>query len=71
MKFETITTPTKELFVESDHVNVSAYAWANGEGASFLVHGKAPDLPLRMAGSFRWEELDVIIMALTAIRTVP
>lgn len=69
MKFETITTPTKELFVESDCLSVSAYAWANGAGLSFLVHGPGPELPLRLAGSFRWEELDVILMALTAARS--
>ena len=68
MKFEINTTPTKELFVASDRINVSAYPWTNGEGASFLVHGNGPDLPLRMAGAFRWEELDVILAALTAVR---
>ena len=33
-----------------------------------MVHGK--DLSLRMAGAFRWEEIDAVIVALTAARAV-
>ena len=67
MKMDTIKTPTTEVFVEGDGINVTCNAWANGEGVNLMVHGK--DLSLRMAGAFRWEELDAITVALTAART--
>lgn len=49
-------------------MSVTINTWANHEGASIMVHGKGPELPLRMAGAFRWEELDAIMVALTAAR---
>lgn len=68
MKLETMQMPTTETFVEGDGVSVTVCRWGNLEGASLMVHGRGPELPLRMAGSFRWEELDAIIIALTAAR---
>ena len=68
MKLETFTTPATETFLEFEGGTVTVNQWANLEGASLMVHGKGPELPLRMAGSFRWEEIDAIIVALTAAR---
>ena len=67
MKMETIKSQTTEVFVEGSEVNVTCNPWANCEGVNLMVHGK--DLSLRMAGAFRWEELDAILVALTAART--
>jgi len=68
MKMSTFTFDCKEIFVEADEVTVTVNTWANCEGLSLMVHGKGPALPLRMAGAFKWEELDAILVALTAAR---
>lgn len=68
MKLETFTTTATETLLEFDGGTVTVNQWANHEGASLMVHGKGPELPLRMAGAFRWEEIDAIIVALTAAR---
>ena len=69
MKMETFTSNTKEVFVEGNGVSVIVNIWGNLEGCSVMVHGKGSELPIRMAGAFRWEELDVILVALTAARS--
>lgn len=69
MKLETLITNSKEIFLEAYSVTVAVNVWANCEGASLMVHGKGPDLPLRMAGAFRWEEIDAILVALAAARS--
>ena len=68
MKLETFKSPTTEVFLEFDAGTVSVNTWANHEGANIMVHGD--NLSLRMAGAFRWEEIDAIIVALTAARAV-
>ena len=68
MKLEAIRSKTTEVFLEFDGGSVTVNPWGNCEGASIMVHGK--DLSLRMAGAFRWEEIDAIIVALTATRAV-
>ena len=70
MKLETFTNPSKELYLETPTTSVTVNTWANLEGCSLMVHGKGPELPLRMAGAFRWEEIDAILVALTAARAV-
>ena len=69
MKLESIKTNTTEIFLEGNGITVSVYRWGNFEGASFLVHGSGEGSPIQSAGSFRWEELDVLISALTIART--
>ena len=66
MKIEAIRSKTTEVFLEFDGGSVTVNPWSNCEGVSIMVHGK--DLSLRMAGAFRWEEIDAIIVALTARR---
>lgn len=68
MKLETIRTKTTETYLEFPGGSVTVCSWGNHEGASLMVHGKGPELPLRMAGSFRWEEIDAILVALAAAR---
>lgn len=68
MKLETFSMPTKETFLEFEGGSVTVINWGNHEGASLMVHGKGQELPLRMAGSFRWEEIDAIMVALAAAR---
>jgi hypothetical protein len=66
MKLETFRSPTTEIFVEGTDVTATANPWANCEGLSFMLHGK--DAAIKVAGSLRWEELDVLLIALTAAR---
>ena len=66
MKLETLKSNCTETFVEFDGGSVTVNPWSNCEGANIMVHGK--DVSLRMAGAFRWEEIDAIIVALTAAR---
>lgn len=62
MKLEKIVCPCKEIFMDGGETNISVTVntWANGEGANIMVHGPGPGVPIRMAGSFRWEEWAVI-----------
>jgi len=69
MKLDTIKADCKEVFLEGYGVTVTVHTWGNYEGCSLMVHGKGPELPLRMAGAFRWEEIDAILVALTAARS--
>ena len=66
MKLEALKATTTETFVEGNGISVTVNPWANLEGVSFMVHGK--DLAMRCASSLRWEELDVLLVALTAAR---
>ena len=68
MKLETFKSESKAIFLDSGNMSVTINTWANCEGASLMVHGKGPELPLRMAGAFRWEELDAIMVAMAAAR---
>ena len=68
MKLETFKSPTTEVFLAFDGGTVTVNPWSNCEGANIMVHGK--DVSLRMAGAFRWEEINAIIVALTAARAV-
>ena len=68
MKLETFKSPTTEVFLAFDGGTVTVNPWSNCEGANIMVHGK--DVSLRMAGAFRWEEIDAIIVELTAARAV-
>lgn len=69
MKLETLKSNCTETFLEFDGGSVTVNQWSNFEGCSLMVHGKGPELPLRMAGAFRWEEIDAIIVALSAARS--
>lgn len=66
VKFETFTTPCKEVFVEHGEMSVTVNTWSNGEGLTFIVTGK--NSAIRTAACMRWEELDVLLCALTAAR---
>ena len=68
MKLETFKSESKEIFLDAGNMSVTINTWANCEGASLMVHGNGPELPLRMAGAFRWEELDAIMVAMAAAR---
>lgn len=69
MKMQTFNNPCKEIFIEGESISVTVNTWSNCEGASFMVHGNAAGMPLKLAGAFRWEELDVLLVALTAARS--
>ena len=70
MKIESFTSPTKEVFVETEDskFSVTAVPWANTEGCNVLLHGK--DLSIRGCFSLRWEELDALSIALQLARAV-
>lgn len=68
MNLTTITSDSKEIFVDAGKFTVTVNTWANLEGCNLMVHGNGENIPLRMAGSFRWDEIDAIIVALAAAR---
>ena len=67
MKMEALKTTTTETFVEGNGISVTVNPWSNMEGVSFMVH--TDNLALRTAASLRWEELDTLLVALTAARS--
>jgi hypothetical protein len=69
MKLETFKSDTKETFVTGNGITVSVYQWGNLEGCSFMIHQDGESMPLRCAASLRWEELDTLLVALTAARS--
>ena len=70
MKVESFTSPTREVFVETEGstFTVTAIPWANGEGLNVMLHGN--DLTIRGCFSLRWEELDALSIALQVARSV-
>lgn len=66
VKFESFTTPCKEVFVEGHGISVTVNTWSNCEGLTFILAGK--DNAIRTAACMRWDELDVLLCALTAAR---
>ena len=69
MKLEALKASTTEIFVTGNGVSVTANPWANQEGLNVMIHGDGASLPIRAAFSLRWEELDVLNVALAAART--
>jgi hypothetical protein len=69
MKIETLSSTSKEIYIDAGKMTVTVNVWSNLEGASIMVHGSGAELPLRMAGAFRWEEIDVILAALSVARS--
>lgn len=67
MKMETFKNDSKETFVTGHELIVTCNTWANLEGLNVLAMNK--DLSIRMAAAFRWEELDVLLVALSAARS--
>lgn len=68
MELKTLKAETKETFVVGEGITVTVYDWANREGCSFMVH-EENSLSLRVSGSLRWEEVDALLVALTAARS--
>ena len=68
MKLEAFKQQTSEIFVQGRGVQITATPWANAEGVNVMIHGK--DLSIRAAMSLRWEEMDVLLVALNAARAV-
>lgn len=68
MKLETIKTQTTEVFLESKDFTVTVTNWANHEGFNVICNGK--DLAIRTAFSMTLTELDTLITALAAARSL-
>lgn len=68
IKLEAFTSQTKETYASGQGISVTVSHWANGEGCNLMVHGSGDQMPLRMAGAFRWEELDILLAALALAR---
>lgn len=69
MKLETITAPSREIYLEHEDGAVIVNTWSNLEGVNVMLHGKGEGQPLHMAGALRWSEVDALIAALAAART--
>lgn len=69
MNLEAFKSETTEVFVEGHGVTVTVNPWHNLEGANVMMHGAGDQgLALRAAFAARWEEIDVLLVALTAAR---
>ena len=68
MKIESFSTPTREIEVSNDDLTVVATPWGNHEGVNVFVHGNSPGLPIRTFFAMRWNEIDVLMVALQAAR---
>lgn len=68
MKLESFTNDCKEVQVIHGGVMVTVNTWSNLEGCTFIVH-EEKGLGHRVSGSMTWEELDSLLVALTAVRT--
>ncbi len=68
MKLETFTNQTTEVFVDGNGISVTANPWANCGGVNVMIHSTGQGMPIRAAFSLRWEELDALMVALTAAR---
>jgi hypothetical protein len=67
MKLETITYQTKAVFLEGKDSCVDVIPWGSLEGCTVMVTSRK-DQSVRLAASLRWEELDILICAITAAR---
>lgn len=68
MKLEKFKTQTEETVVELEkgQLMISVSQWGNMEGVNLMMTGK--DLSLRLAAALAWEEIDGLIVALSAAR---
>lgn len=66
-KLQTFTSLTKETYAAGNGITVTVSHWANCEGCNLMIHGN-DEKTLRMAGAFRWEELDILLAALAVAR---
>ena len=55
MKLETFKSACHEIYLDTGKMSATVNTWSNLEGASLMVHGSGPELPMRMAGAFRWD----------------
>jgi hypothetical protein len=69
MKLDTYKANTKETYVTGNGISVTVYEWGNLEGCSFMIHQDGQTMPIRCAASLRWDELDTLLVALTAARS--
>lgn len=68
MKLSAIKTPTTEVYLENENIQVTATSWGNHEGVNVMVTcGK--DAAVRTAFAMRWEEADMLVAVLSVART--
>lgn len=67
-KIETFVTRTSEVFATGSGISISATPWGNHEGLSYIINDDKGGM--RTAASMRWEELDVMLAALSMARAV-
>ena len=67
-KLETLKNPTTETFITNDDgsFSVTVTGWSNIEGANVMVTDR--NLSVRLAAAMRWEEIDLLIAALSVAR---
>lgn len=67
MRLVTAINPTTEVYVEHRDISVMVNPWHNAEGVNLILTGK--HLATRLAGTLTWEEVDALILALSAARS--
>lgn len=66
ISLECIKTETTEVFIATPDASITATRWANCEGVNIIMANK--DLTHRFSASLRWEEMDALMVAMSAAR---
>jgi hypothetical protein len=69
MEMKTIVTNSREIFLESDNGSCVVNNWSNLCGANVMLHSNDSCQSLKLAASLRWEEIDLLLVALAAARS--
>jgi hypothetical protein len=65
MKMETVNQTVKQVYIEDGENIITVTQWSNLEGCTVCM---TQDLNVRFAAELRWEEMDLVIAALSAAR---
>jgi hypothetical protein len=68
LQLKTMKNKVNEVIVKNDNIEVIVNDWSDLEGCSFMVLEKETT-NVKFAGCMRWEEVDALLVALTAARS--
>ena len=66
MKLETIKSQCTEVLLTHNDNTITVTPWSNCEGVNVVMTGQ--DLSIRLAAALTWEDLDALLVALSAAR---
>ncbi len=68
MKMEAFKQSVTTIYLEGEKVAVDVTNWQSLEGCNLMMTSK-PDGALRLAASLTWEDVDMLMVALSASRS--